>query len=269
MELIQANHFKEECDVLNDVLKSMNEEDWCSPTQFKGWTANDIVRHLHMFDVAADLTLDSRDSLKEFLNTILSARSAGQSLVEYTGDWVDGCQGEELRDRWYQSACKLAQRYLNEDPSKRVAWGGPDMSVRSCISARQMETWSHGQAIFDLQGMVRSEGERLYNVVMIGINTFAWSFLNRQLAVPELMPQVKLVAPNGEPWTFDRGESPCSISGSAVEFCQVVTQTRNVLDTELMCVGEVAEKWMSIAQCFAGPAHNPPKPGERFRVTER
>ena len=56
------------------------------------------------------------------------------------------------------------------------------------------------------------------------------------------------------------------VEGRAVEFCQVVTQTRNVADTTLRVVGEPARRWMAIAQCFAGPPENPPAPGARVPV---
>ena len=54
------------------------------------------------------------------------------------------------------------------------------------------------------------------------------------------------------------------IEGSATEFCQVVTQVRNIADTRLKVVGEPARLWMSVAQCFAGPPNSPPAPGTRF-----
>jgi len=46
-----------------------------------------------------------------------------------------------------------------------------------------------------------------------------------------------------------------------------VTQVRNIADTKLRVVGEVAKRWMSIAQCFAGGAETPPAPGTRYRAT--
>ena len=54
------------------------------------------------------------------------------------------------------------------------------------------------------------------------------------------------------------------MEGSATEFCQVVTQTRALADTSLRVEGEVARRWMAIAQCFAGPVSDPPEPGTRF-----
>ena len=80
------------------------------------------------------------------------------------------------------------------------------------------------------------------------------------------MPRLILTAPSGAVWHFGDDQSPDSIEGSAVEFAQVQTQTRNIKDTALTVSGPVAEKWMEIAQCFAGAPEPPPAPGTRFRA---
>ena len=58
------------------------------------------------------------------------------------------------------------------------------------------------------------------------------------------------------------------IEGNAEDFCQVVTQVRNIMDVNLNVIGEIANEWMSIAQCFAGPPEQPPKPGTRFTASK-
>ena len=78
---------------------------------------------------------------------------------------------------------------------------------------------------------------------------------------------MRLVAPSGAIWEFGERRDDERIEGSATEFCQVVTQVRNVADTSLRVVGETAGAWMAIAQCFAGPAVDPPAPGARHRVS--
>ena len=78
------------------------------------------------------------------------------------------------------------------------------------------------------------------------------------------MPQVSLTLPSGAAAAFgEAGDN--RISGSAVEFAQVVTQTRNIADTALSVTGPVATQWMEKAQCFAGPPETPPAPGSRHR----
>jgi uncharacterized protein (TIGR03084 family) len=146
-----------------------------------------------------------------------------------------------------------------------VKWVGPDMSVLSSITARLMETWAHSQAIYDLLGKERSDTDRIKNVAVIGINTFGWTFANRGLPVSADRPYVRLAAPSGATWEWGPPSESNFIEGSAVEFCQVVTQVRNIADTKLRVIGETATSWMAIAQCFAGPPENPPPPGTRFR----
>ena len=47
-----ARDFRDECDALFTLLSSLDEEGWNRHTQFKGWTPNDIVAHLHFGDYA-------------------------------------------------------------------------------------------------------------------------------------------------------------------------------------------------------------------------
>ncbi len=263
--LTQAVDFREECDVLYAVLKDVPDGSWDRPTQFKSWTFNDVVGHLHMFDYAARLTLDGPDAVKAFFAQIAAGRAAGDSLVSYTRRWLGGAQGVPLLTKWQALYRELAAIYGDLDPARRVAWGGPDMSVRSCISARQMETWAHGQAIFDLLGVTRPEGERLKNIAVMGVNTYGWTFINRKLEVPAVKPYVRLVSPAGAVWEWNAAEQGDRVEGSAVEFCAVVTQTRNIADTQLHVEGPAARQWMSIAQCFAGPPQDPPGPRTRYK----
>ncbi len=85
----------------------------------------------------------------------------------------------------------------------------------------------------------------------------------RGLDVPGAPPYVRLVAPSGEIWEWNKPSESERIGGDAADFCHVVTQGRNVADTGLRVTGDVAGRWMAIAQCFAGGPSDPPKPGER------
>ena len=57
-----------------------------------------------------------------------------------------------------------------------------------------------------------------------------------------------------------------TVTGTATGFCQIVTQTRNVADTDIQACGAHATRWMEIAQCFAGGPETPPAPGTRFKA---
>ena len=71
------------------------------------------------------------------------------------------------------------------------------------------------------------------------------------------------MAPSGAVWEWNEPDDANCVRGNAMDFCQTVTQVRNVADTALEVVGDTATHWMSIAQCFAGPPEEPPAPGTR------
>jgi uncharacterized protein (TIGR03084 family) len=137
------------------------------------------------------------------------------------------------------------------------------MGVRMFTTARLMETWAHGQEVYDLMRASRKPTDRLRSIATIGVKTFAWTFVNRGQQPPGPPPYVRLLAPSGASWEWHEPSATEYVRGDALDFCQVVTQVRNVADTKLEVKGDVARKWMAIAQCFAGPPVDPPKPGER------
>jgi uncharacterized protein (TIGR03084 family) len=255
----QAADFLAETEALAGLLAPLPDPAFDEATQFKGWTLNDVIRHLHFWNRAAGLQLTDEAKLVRLLGAI--AGKGGMRAMERE---VVPLSGQELRAAWVDTAQEIAALYRTADPKERLKWAGPDMSARSSITARLMETWAHGQEVYDHLGLERVDADRIRNIAHLGVSTFGWTYLVRKMAVPAVMPRVELTAPSGEIWSW--GEpSDNSVTGAASEFCQVVTQVRNVADTKLDVSGPIATEWMGMAQCFAGAAEPPPKPGTRFR----
>ena len=259
----QVSDFRDESEALYRLMQPLGEEAFGAVTQFKQWTFNDILGHLHLWNHAADLSLADEAAFQAFLGQVMQSVASG-SLRAFEKQWLAGLSGRELLERWYGFVRDMSKRFGAADPQARVKWAGPDMSVRSSITARLMETWAHGQAIYDALGVERVDADRIRNIAVLGVNTFGWTFRNRRQEVPPRMPYVRLTAPSGSLWEWGEPSETDRVEGSATEFCQVVTQTRNVQDTALCVNGDTATEWMSIAQCFAGPPEQPPAPGTRF-----
>ena len=259
----QAEDFRQETRALACVIEPLTASDYQRPTLFKRWTIDDVLGHLHMFNVAALYTLESADRFRAFFSPIAEGLRNGGTLLQTQGPWLNGLKGRALFEAWQEGAEDLADAYEQADPKRRVVWAGPDMSTLSSITARQMETWAHGQAIFDLLGLQRDAHDRIRNIVHLGVNTYGWTFINRGETVPEPTPHVRLTSPSGALWTWNAEQTDHVVQGSAVEFAQVVTQVRHVSDTDLQTRGTPAQRWLTLAQCFAGPAQTPPAPGSR------
>ncbi len=262
----QANDFLEDSRQLFELTKDLSEEDFQRKTQFKDWSINDIIGHLHIFNFAANLSLKSADEFQTFFTPIATDLKKGTSLLKAQRPWLKGLFGHSLLDAWWNEAQIVAKNFKSTKPRLRLKWVGPDMSARSSITARQMETWAHSQEIFDLLGETRVETDRIKNVVHLGVSTFGWTFTNRGLEIPSDPPFMQIRSPSGKIWEWNSPSMVSKIEGTAVDFASVVTQTRNVVDTKLKITGSTAHKWLSFAQCFAGPPEDPPAPGSRFLV---
>ena len=259
----QAQDFQDESEAIYTLLSPLSDEDYAKPTLFKGWTIDEVLRHLHVWNIAADLALNDAEAFRAFLGQMATGIRGGR-LPDFEKEYLGGLSGTAVRDAWITQVRGMTPRFATADPKARVPWVGPEMSVISSITARLMENWAHAQAIYDALGVDRVDADRIGNIVRLGVNTYGWTFKNRKEEPPGPMPRLRLTAPSGTIWEY--GDSDDLIEGSAGEFCQVVTQCRNIGDTLLSVTGPVATRWMAIAQCFAGPPQDPPPAGARHRA---
>jgi uncharacterized protein (TIGR03084 family) len=261
--LLEGIDLLAEADELHGFLLGLAAADWERATGFLGWTPWDVVAHLHFFDLVSLRSLEGGEAFRERRDELIRRMAAGETSSQIARSELGSLSPGELLARWHATCRELATRLGASDPDRRLPWFGPDMGVRMFTTARLMETWAHGQEIYDLLRVARAPTDRLRHVCVIGVKTYAWTFANRGLEVPGPPPRVRLRAPSGAVWEWHEASGTGLVEGDALDFCQVVTQVRNVADTRLRVTGEVAARWLAIAQCFAGRPMDPPKPGER------
>jgi uncharacterized protein (TIGR03084 family) len=242
---------------LDDVVSELSEAEWQAPTPAEGWDVKDTIVHLIQADRAARMAVAEPERFQA-----AKAEAASKGLAAAFGD-TEGRSGAEVLDWWRQERAGMVAAFASCQPRDRIPWFGPDMSARSFATARLMETWSHGQDVADTVGADWPATDRLRHVAHIGVGTRGWSYVNRGLEVPGGDVRVELVAPSGELWTWGPDAAPDRITGSALDFCLVVTQRRHAADTGLEATGELATGWLSIAQAFAGPPTLPPPDRKR------
>lgn len=266
--LQQITDFHDEGKELRGLLEMLSDSDWDRTTLFKDWTVNDVVLHLHCGDLSAAASARDPAEYETLRRETQARRQAGNlSMIQESRLRFPDLRGKALMTRWWAQLEDLCALLATKDPAERLSWAGPTMAVRMFVTARQMETWAHGQEIYDVMGRDRVYHDRLKNIAVIGVRTFGWTFTNRKLPVPPAVPYVRLTGPSGDVWEWNDPAAADSVEGDAVEFCQVVTQTRGIGDTGLTVKGETAKRWMDIAQCFAGPPNDPPAKGSRHKAT--
>lgn len=264
----EAQDFKAESDAIAALLKPLSAAEYQTVTQFKSWTIHDVLAHLHLWNLAALWTLSDDPQYMALMVQAMKVFQGGETHQDLQRRWAANAgleNGETLYAAWSEGYAKLANAYADADPMQKVKWAGLEMTARSAIIARQMEAWAHAQAIYDVLGQTRIDADRLKNVAHIGVTTYSWSFKVKGLKPILPKPYVRLTAPDGAIWEWNERQADNSLEGSATEFCQVVTQCRNIADTSLEMTGDAANTWMEIAQCFAGSPETPPAPNTRFK----
>src|SRR5262245_57082619 len=136
------------------------------------------------------------------------------------------------------------------------------MAVSSMVTARIMETWAHGQDIADALGVERVPTARLKHVAHIGVRARPFAYHAHGLEAPADDVRVELTGPGGELWTWGAPDAGQRMSGPALDFCLLVTQRRHRADLALEASGAEADRWLDIAQAFAGPPGAGRTPGQ-------
>ena len=119
-------------------------------------------------------------------------------------------------------------------------------------TAQFMETWAHALDVYEAIGVEPEITDRIRPVAHLGVRTRDFAFSVHGLERPG-----RGVPGRGRPVRrgLDVGPEGAAqtVVGSAYDFCLLVTQRRHRADTDLVATGADAERWLGIAQAFAGP----------------
>lgn len=243
-----------ESEDLDALVAELPAEGWSTMTPAPGWTIAHQIAHLLWTDRVALLSVtDEAD-----FNVVLGAAAEDPSgFVDRAADDLAATEPVELLADWRATRALLHDALLTVADGRKLPWFGPPMSAASMATARLMETWAHGLDVADALGVRRAPTARLRSVAHIGVRTRDFAFAVHGLPVPTAPFHVELNAPDGSVWSWGPADAAQRVTGSAEDFCFLVTQRRPRAELDVTADGPDAERWLSIAQAFAGP----PGPG--------
>ncbi|MFI2379399.1 TIGR03084 family metal-binding protein [Streptomyces sp. NPDC018964] len=251
-----------ESDDLDRLVAGAGVEQWGRETPAAGWTVAHQIAHLAWTDRSALLAVTDPDGFRALVEKALAAPHA---FVDEGAEEYARSAPAELLARWREGRAAL-EKALREAPAgARFPWYGPPMSAASMATARLMETWAHGLDVADAIGVTRPPTDRLRHVARLGVRTRDFAYATHGLTPPADPFRVELTGPGGEVWAYGPEDAPQRITGPALDFCLLVTQRAHRADLALTADGPDADRWLDIAQAFAGPpgAGRPPKEGTR------
>ncbi|MGW5053789.1 TIGR03084 family metal-binding protein [Actinokineospora sp. NPDC004072] len=222
--------------------------DWRLPTPAAGWTVAHQIAHLAWTDEHAMLAATDPE---RFTAAVTEAFSRGLTVVDEAADELS--RRPDLLEHWRSTRAAVVETLAGLPAGTRIPWFGPPMSPASMATARLMETWAHGTDVADALGIRRAPTPRLRHVAHLGVRTRDFAYAVRDLPAPAEPFRVELTGPDGELWAWGPEGAAQRVTGTALDFCLVVTQRVHRADTGLAATGAEAERWLGIAQAFAGP----------------
>ena len=239
-----------ESDDLDALVAPLPAHRWAEPTPAAGWTIAHQIGHLLWTDrVALTAVTDEAG----FAAALEAAQADPIGFVDSAADELAAVAPAELLTDWRVTRRRLHEALLTVPDGRKLPWFGPPMSAASMATARLMETWAHGLDVADALGVKRPATERLRSIAHIGVRTRDYAFAVNNLAPPTEPFLVELRAPGGETWTWGPPDAEQRVTGSAEDFCFLVTQRRPLSALDVAAHGPDAQRWLGIAQAFAGP----------------
>jgi enediyne biosynthesis protein E11 len=248
-----------EGDDLDQVVADIGEEQWRTATPAPGWTIAHQIGHLTSSDELATLAVTDAEAFG--LRRAALGRDFDAAVEAQAAEFLAGPPGQ-LLSRWRQARSGLGNALAAVPAGQRVPWVVEPVSPATLATTRLMELFGHGQDVRDALGVDRPVADRIVHVARLGVRTRDFAFRSRGLTPPEGEFRVELSSPTGQAWAWGPEDAAQGVSGPLLDFCLLVTQRRHRDDLRLVARGADADRWLSIAQAYAGPPGPGRAPGQ-------
>ncbi len=240
-----------EGDRLEALVIDLDGAGWRTPTPAAGWDVAAQVAHLAWTD---EVALKAATDKEAWDAVVLGAIADPEGFVDAQALALAG--EPDLVDRWRTARIDLRQALVERPQGEKMPWFGPPMSATSMATARLMETWAHSLDVHEALGAPVEDTDRIRHVAHLGVRTRNFAYAVNGLAAPAEEFRIDLVSPSEDIWSWGPEDATQTLTGSAGDFCRLVTQRVHRADTDLVATGPDVERWLDIAQAFAG------QPGE-------
>lgn len=245
-----VDDLRDESDALDALVGPLSAQQWAEPTPAPGWTIAHQIAHLLWTDQVALTSITDEAAFGELLT---AAMADPTGFVDKATEELAPTPPAQLLAEWRTTRARLHKALRTVPEGRKLLWFGPPMSAASMATARLMETWAHGLDVADALGVEVRPSPRLRSVAHLGVRTRDFAFTVHGLTPPAEPFRVELAGPDGDVWSWGPEDAAQRVTGSALDFCYLITQRRPLAELDLIATGPEAVRWLQIAQAFAGP----------------
>ena len=236
-----------EGDRLDALVAGLDDDGWRTPTPAPGWDVATQVAHLLWTD---EVALKAATDKAAWDEVVLGAIADPEGFVDDQAYAL--AQEPDMLARWRAVRTDLQKVLAAYPQGEKMPWFGPPMSATSMATARLMETWAHSLDVHEGLGAPVDDTDRIRHIAHLGVRTRNYAFSVHGLDAPAEEFRIDLVSPSDDVWSWGPEDATQTLTGTAGDFCRLVTQRVHRADTDLVATGADVERWLDIAQAFAG-----------------
>jgi uncharacterized protein (TIGR03084 family) len=248
-------HLAAETEAVDRMVAGLDAAQLELPTPAAGWTVAHQIGHLAFIFRLAGAAASDPETFKAMTDGAEKDfdGAVNAALQPYLAESPEG-----LIARW-QSESTDAVKALSAAHEPLVPWLVRPLPPAVLACAGMMELIGHGQDIADGLGVERPLTDRVKWVCGFAVQVWDFGYLARGETPPDTEFRFELTSPSGELWEFGPEDATQKITGSAADFCLLVTRRRHRDDTDVTATGSDADHWLDIAQAYRGS----PGPGRK------
>ncbi len=232
------------------ISGAADEAVWQLDTPAAGWTVAHQVAHLLWTDEASVLAITDPAGFRALLE---AAAERPLTFVDEGAEELAQLAPADLLTRWRAGREALVEALRGCPDDARIPWYGPPMAPTSMATARMMETWAHAHDVAAALGVDVPRTDRARHVAFLGVRTRGFAHQVHGIAPPTEEFRVELTGPTGDVWAWGPEDAEQRVNGDGWDFALLVTRRLHRDDADLVATGLDAERWLGIAQAFAGP----------------
>ncbi|MEV6909828.1 TIGR03084 family metal-binding protein [Amycolatopsis sp. NPDC051071] len=242
------------------LVADLDGAGWALPTPATGWSVKHQIAHLSFIFKIAGLAAAEPQKFVELAKTSMARgfdAAVNAALDDYLGD-----PDEVVLARWRAERDAGIKALAAVPADQVVPWLVNPLPPAILACAGMMELFAHGQDVADALGVRPRRTDRLAYLVGFGVRVRDFGYEARGLTPPEQEFRFEITSPSGQLWAFGPEDSRQRITGSAEDFCLLITRRRHRDDLDVRAEGALADHWLDIAQAYRGPAGEGRRPGQ-------
>ena len=240
-------------EAIESLVADLTDEQWQQETPAQGWTIADQVAHLaFVFSLAATAAAEP----EQFRAVAEGVRGHGEfdAAVNAALEPFRAMAPAQVLERFRAERDRSLDALAAIPADATVPWFVNPLPPVVLASAGMLECFAHGQDIADTLGVERTHDDRVQYLTTFVAHTRDFGFAAHGETPPAEPFRFELTLPSGRVWAFGPEDATDRVTGDAVDVCLLAARRRHADDLDVTATGVDAQRWLTVAQAYRGPA---------------